>query len=104
MVSRRNGVVGSISPQRDAYLGWLRIRVLVIPLFQAAQRYTKTNSIASGYFVLLYYLAIYFQAVLGTSAQQSGTLNLALILGQSRYAHTAFMACLLKGHANILSS
>jgi hypothetical protein len=34
--------------------------------------------------VLLYYLPIYFQAVLGVSAVESGTRNLALVIGVSK--------------------
>lgn len=41
-------------------------------------------SLAGGFFVLLYYLPIYFQAVLGTSAEQSGIRILALIISQSK--------------------
>jgi hypothetical protein len=86
MVSRRKSVIGPISPQGKAYLGWMHIRILVGHSFiKFPQIYTKMNSIAGGYFVLLYYLPIYFQAVLGTSAEQSGIRNLALILGQSKF-------------------
>jgi hypothetical protein len=41
-------------------------------------------SLGGGFFVLLYYLPVYFQAVLGTSAEQSGIRNLALIITESK--------------------
>lgn len=40
-----------------------------------------TSSLGAAFFVLLYYLPIYFQAVKGISAVNSGIRNLALILG-----------------------
>lgn len=42
------------------------------------------NSLAGGFFILLYYIPIYFQAVRNTSATASGIRNLALILSDSK--------------------
>ncbi|KAF2260296.1 putative MFS multidrug transporter [Lojkania enalia] len=39
--------------------------------------------LGGGFFVLLYYLPIYFQSVLGTTAEQSGIRNLALIIAET---------------------
>ncbi|KAF1974842.1 putative MFS transporter [Bimuria novae-zelandiae CBS 107.79] len=41
-----------------------------------------TFFLGAGFFILLYYIPIYFQAVLATSAEQSGIRNLALIIAQ----------------------
>ena len=49
-------------------------------------------SFGGGFFILLYYLPIYFQAVQGTSARQSGIRNLALIIADSMY-HSRFFDC-----------
>jgi hypothetical protein len=45
---------------------------------------TNDFSLGGAFFVLLYYLPIYFQAVLGVSAEQSGIRNLALIVAESK--------------------
>jgi hypothetical protein len=43
------------------------------------------SSFSGAFFVLLYYLPIYFQAIDGATAQQSGIRNLPLILAMSEY-------------------
>lgn len=42
------------------------------------------DSIAGSFYILLYYLPIYFQAVKGVDAIQSGIRTLPLILGMSK--------------------
>lgn len=42
------------------------------------------DSAGGAQFVLVYYVPIYFQAILGTSAQDSGVRNLPYILGSSK--------------------
>ena len=46
---------------------------------------TDMLSIGSSFFVLVYFLPLYFQAVLGTSAEESGVRNLALVVATSEY-------------------
>jgi hypothetical protein len=43
------------------------------------------SSFSGAFFVLLYYLPIYFQAIDGSTAQQSGIRNLPLIIAMSEY-------------------
>jgi hypothetical protein len=52
--------------------------------------------------VLLYYLPIYFQAVLGVSAVESGIRNLALIIGVSKSCSRSLT--ITGSQANILNS
>ena len=44
-----------------------------------------SSSLAGGFFILLYYLPIYFQAVRGTTATNSGIRNLSLIIADSMF-------------------
>ena len=43
----------------------------------------RPSRLAGGFFVLLYYIPIYFQAVRNTTATNSGIRNLALIIADS---------------------
>lgn len=44
----------------------------------------NSSSLGGGNFTLLYYIPIYFQSMLGVSAQDSGIRNLALIIAISK--------------------
>ncbi|KAF2437260.1 MFS general substrate transporter [Karstenula rhodostoma CBS 690.94] len=56
-----------------------------------------TFFLGAGFFILLYYIPIYFQAVLATSAEQSGIRNLALIIAQTDHVPHAVLAVIVGG-------
>lgn len=70
----------------------------IMPLRLTRQRQTWLNCVytflvAGVYFPLVYIMPIYFQAVQGVSAQQSGIRNIPLVVGMSLFtiASTSFM-------------
>lgn len=89
MVARGARLTRPLSAEAKGDLGRMRFQFLVRPIPCIMSDYigSDLDSLGGGFFVLLYYLPIYFQAVLNTSAEQSGVRNLALIVASSEYAH-----------------
>lgn len=82
-VARPTGIAGSILIEAEANMVWMCIWVFVSRLHPLSLPSVNQFSLGGGFFCLLYYLPIYFQAVLEVSAEQSGVRTLAIIVSES---------------------
>ena len=62
------------------------------------------SRLAGGFFILLYYIPIYFQAVRNTSATESGIRNLALIIADSMFPSSVAPPSRIRTHSSFLLS
>lgn len=85
----------------DACSASCQFRLIFLRLDSIIGLTRRPSSLAGGFFVLLYYIPIYFQAVRSTSATNSGIRNLALIIADSMSPSS--LRSLQDSHSPILS-
>lgn len=88
---KRAMLVPHILKKRVIYVG-CAFNIWYAP-FESRRNVADSSSLGAAFFVLLYYIPIYFQAVLGVSAVDSGIRNLALIIATSKYSCVSTQTC-----------